>query len=152
MKIKPIHIIIMCFCAIHFVMAQNPTEDLKKAEANFLQNPENARNITLKILEKNLNDEQRLKALFILTNTSNLTGRLADAIKYGNEGLLLAQKEKETLTEIKLYLILGNVYQSIPLNEKTKDYLNRAEKLAITQKLPDSLRYIEGNIYYLKGM
>ncbi len=128
------------------------SDKLKEAESTFIQNPEKARKKALELYQSSPKEEEKLRVLFLLTNSSNLSGKLTDAIKYGNEALFLAQKENNVITQIKLYAILGNLYQSIPLNEKTKIYLNRAEKLIQTIKIPDSLRYIEANVYYLKGM
>jgi len=143
---------LLCLLMVNLLSAQNPSEELKKAESILLQNPEEARKAVLEISKKKLNEEDKLKALFLLTNTSNFTGRLTDAIHFGNEALILAEKKNDVLTEVKLYGLLGNLYQSIPLNEKTKEYLNLAENLINRKKLPDSLSYIKGNIYYLKGM
>lgn len=149
--VKYLFAVILFFSGI-ILYAQDFARQIGQAEALIMQNPEQARKQGLNMLSEKLTEDEKLRVLFLLTNSSNLTGKKTEAIHYGHEALQLAKNLDQPITEIKIYGVLGNIYQSIPLNEKTKEYLNKAEQLIEQSKLPDSLDYIKGNIYYLKGM
>lgn len=132
--------------------AQVPDATIKAIEQSSLENPDRSKELAASLDMSALNDQQKIRVLFALTNSSNVTGELDKTLEYGGKTMVLAKKEKDTLTQIKLYGILGSLYQSINLNEKTKNYLDEAEKLMTAYRFPDALMYIKGNVYYLKGM
>jgi tetratricopeptide (TPR) repeat protein len=63
-----------------------------------------------------------------------------------------ADNSGDKIIKIKILGIVGNTYQSLQLNEKTRVYLDQAESLLSSAKASDSLNLVKGNIYYLKGM
>ncbi len=126
---------------------------LKKAEKLMLLNPKESFLIAEKAYTTDaLNHKEKLHSLFILTNTSNLLQNPLNVIKYGNEALKIADNGDDVITKIKILGILGNTYQFLKLNEKTRIYLDQAELLLSSPKIPDSLNLVKGNIFYLKGM
>lgn len=126
---------------------------LKKAEKLMLLNPKESFLIAEKAYKTDaLNHKEKLHSLFILTNTSNLLQNPLNVIKYGNEALKIADNGDDVITKIKILGILGNTYQFLKLNEKTRIYLDQAELLLSSPKIPDSLNLVKGNIFYLKGM
>ncbi|PZU91353.1 MAG: hypothetical protein DI529_00755 [Chryseobacterium sp.] len=126
---------------------------LKKAEKLMLMNPKEAFQIAEKAYKDNsLNHKEKLNSLFILTNTSNLLQNPLNVIKYGNEALKIADNGDDVITKIKILGILGNTYQFLKLNEKTRIYLDQAELLLSSPKITDSLSLVKGNIFYLKAM
>lgn len=130
-----------------------PDELLMKAERLMLVNPKESFRLAEKAYKnKNLDHKDKLQSLFILTNTSNLLQKPLDVIQYGNEALRIADNGDDAITKIKILGILGNTYQFLKLNEKTRIYLDQAELLLSSPKIPDSLNLVKGNIFYLKGM
>jgi len=127
---------------------KNPAE---KAEKLMLVNPKSAFQIAEQGYKNNPDRRTKLRLLFVMTNTSGMLQKPLDVIRYGNEALSVAN-DNDVVTKIKILGILGNTYQSIKLNEKTRIYLDKAELLLSSPKIPDSLSYIKGNIYYLKAM
>jgi len=126
---------------------------LDKAQKLMLQNPAEAFRLAKTVYDnKDVNHEQKLQSLFILTNTSNMLQKPLEVIKYGNKALEIADDNGDAITKIKILGILGNTYQSLQLNEKTRVYLDQAEVLLSSPKISDSLYMIKGNIFYLKGM
>lgn len=133
--------------------SSDPKDDLSKAENLTLLDPAASCKIAEKIYKnKDLNHKQKLLCLFILTNTSNILQKPLDVIKYGNEALENADNSGDKIIKIKILGIVGNTYQSLQLNEKTRVYLDQAESLLSSAKASDSLNLVKGNIYYLKGM
>lgn len=127
--------------------------DVKEVEKYLISNPEKAYNLGLKIYDDNeLDDNFRIRLLFSLLNVSNQTQRFNEAIRFGTEGLNLAEKSDNAVLQIKFLGVLGNIYQSLQVNDKTKYYLNKAEDLLKNNKLPSSQQNMRGNILYLKGM
>lgn len=127
--------------------------DVKEVEKYLISNPEKAYKLGLKIYDDNeLDDNFRIRLLFSLLNVSNQTQRFNEAIRFGTEGLNLAEKSDNAVLQIKFLGVLGNIYQSLQVNDKTKYYLNKAEDLLKKNKLPSSQQNMRGNILYLKGM
>jgi len=125
---------------------------LEKAEKLMFLNPKVSFQLAEKIYKNNdLNKKSKLRLLFLMTNTSNMLQNPLNVIRYGNKALAITNDD-DVVTKIKILGILGNTYQSIKLNEKTRIYLDKAELLLSSPKIPDSLNYIKGNIYYLKAM
>lgn len=144
----------MLFVA-HYGYANEHQSDLllEKAEKLMLMNPEKSYKIAAQVYKDNaLNHKDRLHSLFILTNTSNLLQKRLDVIRYGNEALKIADNDKDLVIKIKILGILGNTYQFLKLNEKTRIYLDQAELLLSSPKIKDSLSLVKGNIFYLKAM
>ncbi|GGG45269.1 hypothetical protein GCM10007332_03400 [Epilithonimonas arachidiradicis] len=135
------------------INAQTTEAVLKKADKLMLMNPKQAYQIAEKYYKDNsLNHKDKLHCLFILTNTSNLLQNRLEVIKYGNETLKMADNGDDVITKIKILGILGNTYQFLKLNEKTRIYLDQAELLLASPKIKDSLSLVRGNIFYLKAM
>ena len=127
---------------------KNPVD---KAERLMLVNPKSAFQIAEKAYQNSPDRKTKLRLLFVMTNTSSMLQNPLNVIRYGNEALSVAN-DNDVVTKIKILGILGNTYQAIKLNEKTRIYLDKAELLLSSPKIPDSLSYIKGNIYYLKAM
>ncbi len=153
MNFKSVYVFILLSCFGNFYCQKYDSVDVKKVEKSLISNPENAYQLAVKIYEDNdLTDNLRIRLLFSLLNISNQTQRFSEAIRYGTEGLDLAEKSNNTVSQIKFLGTLGNIYQSLQVNDKAKYYLNKAEDVLKKNKLPNSEQHIAGNILYLKGM
>lgn len=127
--------------------------DVKEMEKYLISNPEKAYDLGVKIYKDNdLDDDFRTRLLFSLLNVGNQTQKFTEAIRYGTEGLNLAEKSNNTVSQIKFLGVLGNIYQSLQVNDKAKYYLNKAEDILKKNKLPNKEQHMKGNILYLKGM
>ncbi|MBT2620085.1 hypothetical protein [Chryseobacterium sp. ISL-6] len=122
-------------------------------EKYLISNPEKSYYLGVKIYNNSdLDDNFRTRLLFSLLNVCNQTRRFSEAIHYGTEGLSLAEQANNNVLQVKFLGILGNIYQSLQVNDKAKYYLNKAEDILEKIKLPSSVQHIKGNILYLKGM
>lgn len=153
MNFKFVYVFILLSCFGNIYCQKYDSVDVKKVEKSIISNPENAYQLALKIYDDNdLTDKVRIRLLFSLLNVSNQTQRFSEAIRYGTEGLDLAEKLNYTVYQVKFLGTLGNIYQSLQVNDKAKYYLNKAEDVLKKNKLPNSEQHIAGNILYLKGM
>lgn len=149
-----------CFCVFLFLFCFNKiygqkydSLDVKEMEKYLVSNPEKAYDLGVKIYKDNdLDDDFRIRLLFSLLNVGNQTQKFTEAIRYGTEGLNLAEKSNNTVSQIKFLGVLGNIYQSLQVNDKAKYYLNKAEDILKKNKLPSKEQHMKGNILYLKGM
>lgn len=122
-------------------------------EKYLISNPEKSYYLGVKIYnDSDLDDNFRTRLLFSLLNVCNQTQRFSEAIRYGTEGLSLAEQANNNILQVKFLGVLGNIYQSLQVNDKAKYYLNKAEDILEKTKLPSSVQHIKGNILYLKGM
>ena len=136
-------------------IANKPAVDsiLDKAHRLMLQSPAEAFRLAKTAFDsKKLNHDQKLQSLFIMTNSSNMMQKPLEVIKYGHKALDISDDSGDAITKVKILGILGNTYQSLQLNEKTRVYLDQAEVLLSSPKIKDSHHMIRGNIFYLKGM
>lgn len=138
-----------------FGFAKEPAVDeiLNKAQKLMMENPSEAFRIAKSVFDtKNANHDQKLQSLFIMTNASNMLQKPLDVIRYGNRALEISDDKRDAITKVKILGILGNTYQSLQLNEKTRIYLDQAEVILSSTKVFDTLNLVKGNIFYLKGM
>lgn len=126
---------------------------VSQAEKLMLSDPKKSFGVAEVLLKHHtLTHGNKVRSLFVLTNTSNILGKPLDVIKYGNTTLENATEDGDIITEIKALTLLGNTYQSIQLNEKLRTNLDQAEQLLSSPTVPDSMNVIRGNIFYLKAM
>lgn len=153
MNFRFVYVFIFLSCFGNIYCQKYDSIDVKKVEKSLISNPEKAYWLAIKIYDNSdLTDNLRIRLLFSLLNVSNQTQRFSEAIRYGTEGLDLAEKSNYTVSQVKFLGTLGNIYQSLQANDKAKYYLNKAEDVLKKNKLPNSEQHIAGNILYLKGM
>lgn len=153
LKFNYVFIFIFLFCFDKIYGQKYDSLDVKEMEKYLISNPEKAYRLGIKIYNDNdLEDNFRIRLLFSLLNVGNQTQKFAEAIHYGTEGLSLAEKSNNIVSQIKFLGVLGNIYQSLQVNDKAKYCLNKAEDILKKNKLPAKEQHMKGNILYLKGM
>ena len=78
--VKYLFAVILFFSGI-ILYAQDFARQIGQAEALIMQNPEQARKQGLNMLSEKLTEDEKLRVLFLLTNSSNLTGKKTEAGK-----------------------------------------------------------------------
>lgn len=153
MKFRFLFFLILLLFSDNLFGQEYDSLDVKEVEKYLISDPEKAYNLGLKIYDNNeLDDNFKIRLLFSLLNVGHQTQKFNEAIRFGTEGLNLAEKSDNAVLQIKFLGVLGNIYQSLQMNDKTKYYLNKAENLLKKNKLPISQQNMRGNILYLKGM
>ena len=112
----------------------------------------NPTNTTQKTTVERGNDASNFEQLFLQTNQYFHQQKHLKALLSGNQALAIAEKEKNIKNQIKINGLLGNIYESVSMYHKTREHVNKAEELIASGPLPEDMRYIEGNVYYLKAM
>ena len=137
-----------------FLNISGQTKQLTLVDARQLMysKPEKSIEIAEKILKDTRNDETKISALIIIINSEMLLGRSKAVIEHCNLAINLAREKHFPYKEVKLLSMLGSQYQTLVLTEKAKFYLDKAENMIDSIKLPDSLYYVKGNLYNVKGI
>ncbi len=149
----PLFIVLLLLC--FSCRTDDPAEDrmVDHAEKLMLSDPRKSFDLAQDLLKNHsLVHKNKVRSFFVLANTSNVMGKPLDVIKYGHLTLENATEEIDMITKIKALTLIGNTYQSIQLNEKSRMNLDQAEQLLSSPAVPDSMNIIRGNIFYLKAM
>lgn len=135
-----------------FISGQRSNSALDEARKLIGVKPEKAKELAGNILQNTNNDQIKIEALTIIINAEMFLEKSRDVIDHCNEAIQLARKGNYKYQEIKILSMLGSQYQTMMLNENAKKYLDKAENMMDSIKIPDSLTYIKGNLYNVKGM
>jgi tetratricopeptide (TPR) repeat protein len=125
---------------------------LDEARQLIYTKPEKAIKLAENVLKKTDKNETKIVSLIIIVNAEMFLERSRDVIDHCNLAIDLAKKDKNKYQEIKILSMLGSQYQTMMLHENAKKYLDRAENMMDSIKIPDSLYYVKGNLYNVKGM
>ena len=134
------------------ISGQTNQTTLVDARQLMYSSPEKSIEIAQKILKDTRNDETKISALIIIINSEMLLGRSKAVIEHCNLAINLAREKHFPYKEVKLLSMLGSQYQTLMLTEKAKYHLDKAENMMDSIKLPDSLYYVKGNLYNVKGI
>lgn len=88
---------------------------------------------SLLVLLKTAKDTQRIHLLNLICDEMRFTN-LDSALKYGHQGLELAEKEEHSVLMLEAYNHLGNAYKDKGNYELSLIYLHKAETLALRTK------------------
>lgn len=135
-----------------FSFGQKKDIALKEARELIYTKPEKAIQKSEVILRETPDDETKIAALIVIINAEMFLERSRDVIDHCGQAIELAKKGKYTYQEITLLSMLGSHYQTMMMNENAKKYLDKAENMMDSIKMPDSLFYVKGNLYNVKGM
>ena len=102
-------------------------------------------------LSKN-NIPAKISTLLVIGNGYAAGNDYEKAIKYVSEANALAAASEDRINQLRTLGFLASQYLRLEMNKKALVYLNDADQIAKTSKIPDSMRYLRGNIYLLKGL
>ena len=68
------------------------------------------------------------------------------------KGLKLVELSNDAPSSQISGLFIGGEYQRLKLGNKALNYLDKAYELSLQQPLPDSLKFLQGNIVFVKGL
>ena len=123
-----------------------------KAKNLVYNNPQKAIAIAQDIYDNSSSNEEKISSLMILTNAYSVQYDYEKALKSSFLANDLAEKSNDNLAKIRTLGIIGNLYQMLQMNDKVRIYMGKAETIAKTGKIPDSLVHnINGNIFAVKG-
>ncbi len=146
-------IIILMLAVCSPIYAQTIEKQLDSAKTLVYSNPDKSIVLAQKIAENNDETaENKISALIVLTNAYAVKYDYENALKYAFAANDIAEKKGSPEYRIRTLGLIGNLYQMLHMNDKVRDYMNRAEKIALKGNIPDSLTHnINGNIFAVKG-
>lgn len=126
---------------------------LWKAKTLIYTKPDEAIRLIEKILVKADKDSSlRVSSLIIAASAYTEKSYNDKAIKCLVQAQEIVERKKDFVNQIRILGLLGYQYQNLQMNEKARFYLDAAEQVDKSHPLPDSLQYLKGNIFSIKGL
>ncbi|WP_312764982.1 hypothetical protein [Epilithonimonas sp.] len=139
---------------ICFVSGQHPDAAKLIREGNHLifKNPAKAKEIANDLYKTSGESiPQKINALLILAQSDALLANYDSSLQYALEAKNLSETLSDESFKIRIYAYLSYHYYRLNVNDKAWSYIDNAEKILKTYKLPDSLGYLKGNIFFTKA-
>tara|TARA_R110002072_G_scaffold23949_3_gene82041 strand:- start:17685 stop:18845 length:1161 start_codon:yes stop_codon:yes gene_type:complete len=148
--------VLICVYLCNIGYAQNRAMlDSIRAEATLLtySNPELAIEKGLKLVElSNDAPSSQISGLIIVANGYAILKNHEKVLEYAFMADSVAEKSKNYTDRIRVLGFIGGEYQRLKLGNKALNYLDKAYELSLQQPLPDSLKFLQGNIVFVKGL
>ncbi|WP_312768262.1 hypothetical protein [Epilithonimonas sp.] len=149
--IRLLNILFLFVCLTAFAQTTE-NKQLKLATDLLFSNPEKSAKISEKAFAEARNYNDKIKALSKLVNAQMVLGDISQVINNSGLGIRLSKEKNDTINQIRFLSMLGNQYQQLNMNTDAKKNLDDAENLINTVHLPQSLLFITGNVYNVKGI
>lgn len=122
------------------------------ANAFLFKDPQKTIDIGKDILKKkNLEDSYRISSYILISNGYSGLNDFQKSIGFALKANELSEQTKDNANQIRTLGLIGNQYIRIEMRDEAWQYLDKADKLSQTVSLPDSKKYLIGNINLLKG-
>tara|TARA_R110002049_G_scaffold72395_15_gene186729 strand:- start:4206 stop:5366 length:1161 start_codon:yes stop_codon:yes gene_type:complete len=148
--------VLICVYLCNIGYAQNRAMlDSIRAEATLLtySNPELAIEKGLKLVELSKDaPSSQISGLIIVANGYAILKNHEKVLEYAFMADSVAEKSKNYTDRIRVLGFIGGEYQRLKLGNKALNYLDKAYELSLQQPLPDSLKFLQGNIVFVKGL
>lgn len=155
MRVFRIFILMILMVLGNFSFAQNNKEidSLIGSGNTFLfKSPEKTIEIGKDILKKkDISDSYKISSYILISNGYSGLSNYQKAIEFALKANELSEKTKDNANQIRTLGLIGNLYIRIEMRDEAWHYLDNADKLSQSVSLPDSMKYLTGNINLLKG-
>lgn len=126
---------------------------LDKANLMVYEDPDKAISIVNNLLLQNkLSTKQQANALLTIAGGYSAKRHNQRAIEYGLKVYRLAEKEQANNEQVRALGFIGNQYHFLKMHDKVNLYLDMAEEIMDKKIDKDSLHFIKGNVYFVKGV
>lgn len=129
--------------------------DSIRAEATVLtyNNPELAIEKGLQLYEMAKNDpSSQVGGLIIVANAYAILKNHEKVLAYAFKADSVAEKSSNYADRIRVLGFIGGEYQRLKLGDKALRYLDKAYEISVKHPLPDSIKFLQGNIVFVKGL
>lgn len=136
------------------INAQSEADSLYKvALISVYDKPEKAIQITKGLIEKQHknNPKKQIQCLLLLSSAYSSKRDYEKSLKYAQEAQLVNEKIKSQFLEIQILNKIAAQYHELGVNDKALEYLDKADFLTENYKFQDSVNYIKGNNYAIRG-
>ncbi len=144
--------LIWIFAFVSLPGQQSSKQLLEQARKELYSNTRHATQLAGKSMEMAKDYDGEIAAMIFMINAQMIEGDSRSVIDNALEALDKTRRHQDVNNEIRVLSMLGNQYQSMLMNKEAKTYLDAAENKLNSVKLPDSLLYIKGNLYNVKGI
>lgn len=149
-------VIILIFSVLwQFSLAQNnkAIDSLVTVANSFIfKNPQKTIQIGEEILErKNISNSYKISSYLLIANGYAALNEYEKSIDFAMKANNLSAETNDNANQIRTLGFIGNQYIRIEMRDEAWHYLDKADKLSQTASLPDSMKYLIGNINLLKG-
>ena len=158
---SPVLRVLVLFSALFLFSANGFAQDKEKshlealAEINLLlyNNPEEAIRKGKETYEKIEGDPSlQVKYLLTIANAYVVLKKHEKVFEYALKAEEIAMQNEDIVDRIRVFGFLGGQYQRLNLKDKALTYADRAQETILKNPLPDSLKYLQGNILFVKGV
>ncbi|WP_372753485.1 tetratricopeptide repeat protein [Mariniflexile sp.] len=144
---------------VSFVLFATPVEQVKKIDSlleastkDVYENPDKSIKLGLSIYEdNNLALKLRIKGLMLVSLAYTSKRDYQKALEYVNEAYNLLSQLNDPVLKIEILSRSGILYQQLKIFDKSLDFLDRAEQLAMAYPYRDSVGALLGRNYLVKG-
>lgn len=146
--------------ALFFLVAKGNSQtraqlDSLRAEANIVvySNPELAIEKGKQLYKMAKNDPStQIGALLILANGYAVLKNHDKVLEYAFKADSVAERNNNFTDRIRVLGFIGGEYQRLKLSDKALSYLDQAYDISVKHPLPDTLKFLQGNILFVKGL
>jgi len=122
------------------------------ANTFLFKNPQKTIDIGKDILKKkNLEASYKISSYILISNGYSGLNDFQKSIEFALKANELSEQTKDNANQIRTLGLIGNQYIRIEMRDEAWQYLDKADKLSQTVSLPESKKYLIGNINLLKG-
>lgn len=138
---------------LSFAQKNKEIDSLISAANSFIfKNPQKTIQIGHKILEsKSISNSYKISSYILIANGFSALNEYEKSIDFAIRANNLSTQTKDNANQIRTLGFIGNQYIRMEMRDEAWYYLDKADKLSQTVSLPDSMKYLNGNINLLKG-
>ncbi len=154
-KFKFAFLAIVFLNSVTFYAQSRAKLDSLRAEANVLtySNPELSIQKGLQLYNLAQNDASiQINALLVVANGYAVLKNHDKVFEYAFKADSIAKKSNNFTDRIRALGFIGGQYQRLNLGDKALNYLDEAYDISVKNQLPDSLKFLQGNILFVKGL
>ena len=154
-KFKGIAVVLLFFQVLHSGAQTRAQLDSLRQEASVVtySNPNLAIEKGMELYDLAKGDPStQIGALIIIANGYAVLKNHENVLKYAFKADSIAEKSETYSDRIRVLGFIGGQYQRLNLNDKALNYLDQAYDISVQNPLPDSLKFLQGNILFVKGL
>lgn len=144
------------FAVCHLSQAQSRAElDSLRSEASVMlyNDPKLSIKKGLQLYEIAKKDPSiQIGALIVIANGYAVLKNHDQVLKYAFKADSIAKNNNNFTDRMRILTFIGGEYQRLNLSDKALNYLDQAYEISVKHPLPDSLKFLQGNMLFVKGL
>ncbi len=132
--------------------AQNKLDSLIKASTlEIYENPDKAIATGKSIFENEINPKNKIRGLMLISDGYSSKRDYQKSLEYVLKANQLTNQLNDDLLKIRVLNRLAGQYQQLKIYDKSIVFLDQSEELSLAFPVRDSVRFILGNSYVIRG-